>query len=191
MKAKLIKSFVTVALLGLAICAAVLPTTTATCRIPGREMVRSAPMSSALALWVSAPIIRRGCPDNARRCHRGDLLFEIEPGRLPAPDGRGLQPAAESRIEPDVARAKPPSGNRRYPQVHVNALQSLHSAQDSLQAAQAPLAYGKANLELAKLNLSYTKVVAPVEGYVTNMNTSPGTHVTAGNQLMALVNTSS
>jgi multidrug resistance efflux pump len=30
-----------------------------------------------------------------------------------------------------------------------------------------------------------------VEGYVTNMNTSPGTYVTAGNQLMALVDISS
>jgi multidrug resistance efflux pump len=41
------------------------------------------------------------------------------------------------------------------------------------------------------LNLSYTKVFAPVNGYVTNMNTSAGTYVTAGIQLMALVDTSS
>jgi multidrug resistance efflux pump len=41
------------------------------------------------------------------------------------------------------------------------------------------------------LNLSYTKVFAPVDGYVTNMNTSEGTYITAGVQLMALVDTSS
>jgi multidrug resistance efflux pump len=34
-------------------------------------------------------------------------------------------------------------------------------------------------------------VFAPVDGYVTNMNTSEGTYVTAGAQLMALVDTSS
>ena len=44
---------------------------------------------------------------------------------------------------------------------------------------------------MARLNLGYTKVVSPLEGYVTNMNTSSGTYVTAGNQLMALVDTSS
>jgi multidrug resistance efflux pump len=58
-------------------------------------------------------------------------------------------------------------------------------------AAQAQLASAKANLELAELNLGYTKVLAPVDGYVTNMNTSPGTYVTAGVQLMALVDVSS
>jgi multidrug resistance efflux pump len=73
----------------------------------------------------------------------------------------------------------------------VNAVQDLQNSQDSFLAAQAQLVSAKANLELAKLNLSYTKVVAPVEGYVTNMNTSPGTYVTAGNQLMALVDTGS
>ena len=70
-------------------------------------------------------------------------------------------------------------------------MQDLQNSQNSFLAAQAQLASAKANLELAKLNLSYTKVVAPVEGYVTNMNTSPGTYVTAGNQLMALVDTGS
>jgi multidrug resistance efflux pump len=41
------------------------------------------------------------------------------------------------------------------------------------------------------LNLGYTKVFAPVNGYVTNVNTSDGTYVTAGKQLLALVDTSS
>jgi multidrug resistance efflux pump len=70
-------------------------------------------------------------------------------------------------------------------------LQDFQNAQDSFAAAQAQLASAKANLELAKLNLGYTKVFAPVDGYVTNMNTSPGTDVTAGVQLIALVDTSS
>ena len=37
------------------------------------------------------------------------------------------------------------------------------------------------------MNLGYTRVIAPVNGYVTNMNTSEGTYVGAGKQLMALV----
>ena len=74
---------------------------------------------------------------------------------------------------------------------HVTARQDFQNAQDSSAAALAQLASAKANLELARLNLGYTKVFAPVDGYVTNMNTSDGTYVTAGVQLMALVDTSS
>ena len=74
---------------------------------------------------------------------------------------------------------------------HVNALQNIQNAEDSFDAARAQLTSAKANLELARLNLSYTKVFAPVDGYVTKMNTSDGTYVTAGIQLMALVDTSS
>jgi len=33
--------------------------------------------------------------------------------------------------------------------------------------SEAQLASAKANLQLARLNLSYTKVFAPIEGYVT------------------------
>ena len=43
------------------------------------------------------------------------------------------------------------------------------------------------SLETAQLNLGYTKVFAPVDGYLTNnINTSPGTYVNAGEQLLAL-----
>ena len=69
--------------------------------------------------------------------------------------------------------------------------QDYQNAQDNFAAAQAQLVSAKANLELARLNLSYTKVFAPVNGYVTNMNTSEGTYVNAGKQLMALVDRSS
>jgi len=58
---------------------------------------------------------------------------------------------------------------------HVVAQQDFQNAQDNFSAAQAQLISAKANLELARLNLSYTKVFAPVNGYVTNMNTSEGT----------------
>ena len=77
------------------------------------------------------------------------------------------------------------------PVVSVAGQVSLQLRQHLLEAAQAQLISAKANLELARLNLSYTKVFAPVNGYVTNMNTSEGTYVTAGKQLIALVDGSS
>ena len=60
-----------------------------------------------------------------------------------------------------------------------------------LAAAQADTAAAQAELDYANLNLGYTKIFAPVDGYITNMNTSAGTYVYAGQQLLALVDASS
>jgi multidrug resistance efflux pump len=142
-----------------------------------------------IAPRVSGPIIRVAVRDN-QSVHQGDLLFEIDPA-----DFQAQADAAAGQVQTAEANLKQQSQNlQRQTELYrtrVNALQDFQNAQDSFEAARAQLASAKANLELARLNLSYTKVVAPVEGYVTNMNTSPGTYVTAGNQLMALVDTSS
>jgi len=52
-------------------------------------------------------------------------------------------------------------------------------------------AAAEAQLNLAQLNLTYTKVVSPVNGFITNMHLAVGTYVTAGEALMALVDTDS
>jgi membrane fusion protein (multidrug efflux system) len=45
----------------------------------------------------------------------------------------------------------------------------------------------KAQLEEARLQLSYTRIVAPRDGYITKKSIEPGTNVQAGQPLMALV----
>ena len=142
-----------------------------------------------IAPRVSGPIIVVAVRDN-ERVKKGDLLFEIDPNDFQAQvDIAGGQvqnaQATFTQQQQNLQRQTDLYRNR------VNALQDFQNAQDSFAAVQAQLASAKANLELAKLNLGYTMVFAPVDGYVTNMNTSPGTYVTAGVQLMALVDTSS
>ena len=188
MKAKLIKSFVTVALLGLAIWAAV----SLYHRYLQNPWTRDGQVRAnvvGIAPRVSGPIIRVGVRDN-QPVHQGDVLFEIDPADFQArvDVAAGQVQTAEANLTQQTQNLQ---GQTELYRTRVNALQDLQNAQDSFLAARAQLVSAKANLELAKLNLSYTKVVAPVEGYVTNMNTSPGTYVTAGNQLMALVDTSS
>jgi len=142
-----------------------------------------------IAPRVSGPIIQVRVTDN-QPVRKGDLLFEIDPS-----DFQAQVDIAAGQVENDEATFKQQQQNLGRQtdlfRTHVNALQDFQNAQDSFAAARAQLASAKANLELARLNLSYTKVFAPVDGYVTNMNTSPGTYVTAGIQLMALVDTSS
>jgi multidrug resistance efflux pump len=142
-----------------------------------------------IAPRVSGPIVRMAVHDN-HPVHQGDLLFEIDPE-----DFQAQVNLATGQVQNAEANLKQQAQNlQRQTELYrtrVNALQDFQNAQDSFEAARAQLASAKANLKLARLNLGYTKVVSPLEGYVTNMNTSSGTYVTAGNQLMALVDTSS
>jgi multidrug resistance efflux pump len=142
-----------------------------------------------IAPRVSGPIIHVAVRDN-QQIKTGELLFEIDPAdftaQLDVASGEVLNSEATlKQRQQDLDRQTGLYKN------HVVAQQDFQNAQDNFSAAQAQLVSAKANLELARLNLSYTKVFAPVNGYVTNMNTSEGTYVTAGKQLMALVDTSS
>jgi len=142
-----------------------------------------------IAPRVSGPIVRVAVRDN-QQIKVGDLLFEIDPtdftAQLNVASGQVLNSEANlKQRQQDLDRQSQLYKN------NVVAQQDFQNAQDNFSAAQAELISAKANLELARLNLSYTKVFAPVNGYVTNMNTSEGTYVTAGKQLIALVDGSS
>jgi RND family efflux transporter MFP subunit len=142
-----------------------------------------------IAPRVSGPVIHVAVHDN-QEVKKGELLFEIDPADFQAQvnlsTGQVLNAEANLTLQQQNLQRQTVLYRTR-----VNALEDFQNAQDSFAAAQAQLVAAKANLELARLNLSYTKVVATVDGYVTNMNTSDGTYVTAGSQLMALVDTNS
>ena len=142
-----------------------------------------------IAPRVSGPIVQVAVRDN-QQVKKGDLLFEIDPA-----DFQAQLDLATGQVHNAEANLKQQRQNLDRQtdlyKTRVNALEDLQNAQDSFAAAEAQLAAARASMKLAALNLSYTKVLAPVDGYVTNMNTSPGTYVTAGSQLMALVDTDS
>jgi multidrug resistance efflux pump len=142
-----------------------------------------------IAPRVSGPIIRVAVRDN-QQVKKGDSLFEIDPtdfqAQVDVATGQVLN--AEANLK---QRQQDLDRQTDLYKKHVTAEQDFQNAQDAFLAAQAQETSAKANLELAKLNLAYTKVFAPVDGYVTNMNTSEGTYVTAGKQLIALVDTGS
>ena len=142
-----------------------------------------------IAPRVSGPIIRVAVRDN-QQVKQGDLLFEIDPNDFQAQVGIAAGQVENAKATFTQQQQNLQRQTELY-RTHVNALQDFQNAQDSFASTQAQLASAQASLELAKLHLAYTKVLAPVDGYVTNMNTSPGTYVTAGVQLMALVDTSS
>lgn len=142
-----------------------------------------------IACRVSGPIVQFPVRDN-QPVKKGDLLFEVDPSTYQATVDQcaaKLQQAQAAQIQ---AQQELQRQTQLY-QTKVTDLRDLQDAQDSLAAVTANVAAAAADLELARLNLSYTKIVAPVDGYLTNVNTSPGTYVYAGQQLLALVDISS
>ena len=88
------------------------------------------------------------------------------------------------------------------------AMASLDSARAGLDNALAELAQARANLgeadannpemrsavaelERAELDLSYARPVAPVNGYVTDLDLSPGSYASIGTPMLSLINTDS
>jgi multidrug resistance efflux pump len=142
-----------------------------------------------IAPRVEGPIVQFPIRDN-EPVKRGDLLFEIDPSTFQAAVNNAqakLQQAQAAEIQAQQELAR----QTQLYETKVNDLRDLQNAQDSFAAAVANTAAAQATLQTAQLNLSYTKVFAPVDGYMTNINTSVGQYVYVGQQLLALVDTSS
>jgi multidrug resistance efflux pump len=138
-----------------------------------------------IAPRVSGPIINIPLRDN-QEVKIGDLLFEIDPATFQAAldQARGelLQAEADfTQKTQNLARQK------QLFETRVIDAEDFEDAQDAFAASQAAVATAQANVRLAQLNLEYTKVFSPVNGYLTNLTTSPGTYVSAGEQLLAVV----
>lgn len=182
------KIFVTVVAVVLAVVASLLLYS----RYINRPWTRDAQVRAnivGIAPRVAGPIVKIPIVDN-QAVKKGDLLFEIDPSTFQAAvdnaEGKLKQAqAAQIQAQQELQR------QTELYETKTNDLRDLQNAQDSYAAASANVVAAQAELETARLNLSYTKVVAPVDGYLTNMNTSVGTYVYAGEQLLALVDISS
>jgi RND family efflux transporter MFP subunit len=137
-----------------------------------------------IAPRVAGPIINIPVHDN-QEVKAGDLLFEIDPADYKT--ALASAKASVANLEANLLQKQQDLDRetdlfRR----NVDSKQLFQNAQNSYAEAQAQLNAARANLQQAELNLGYTKVYAPVDGYLTDVNTSPGTYVHVGDQLLAL-----
>jgi multidrug resistance efflux pump len=137
---------------------------------------------------IAGPIVQIPVKDN-QAVKKGDLLFQIDPRTFQAAldQAKGVLAQTQAKLVDLEANAK-----RAVDLLAKNVI-SREQYDDQVQAfeaAKADVEAAQAAVENAQLNLEFTTVVSPVDGYLTNVNTSPGTYVAAGQQLLALVDTS-
>jgi RND family efflux transporter MFP subunit len=137
---------------------------------------------------VSGAVVQMPVHDN-QLVRKGDLLMEIDPSHyriaVEQAEANVAARAAELRMRrADAARRADMDSLVVSKEARDNASQTASTAAAQLQQAQAAL-------DAAKLNLERTKVVSPVDGYVTNLNVFRGDYATAGAAKLAIVDSHS
>jgi len=114
----------------------------------------------------------------------GDVLFEIDRARFALALDQADAAVRAQQVAHDQA-ARDVKRNRSLGQL-VSA-ETVEQSQTRLQQTDAALAQAKVQLDVAKLNLERSRVIAAVDGRVTNLDLRVGAYATAGHPVMALV----
>jgi RND family efflux transporter MFP subunit len=137
---------------------------------------------------VSGAVVEMPVIDN-QFVHKGDLLMQIDPAhyKIAVEQAKASVAArnAELRMRRDDAARRADMDNE------VVSKESRDNATQAASGATANLQQAQAALDAAELNLERTKVIAPVDGYVTNLNTHRGDYATAGAAKLAIVDSHS
>jgi multidrug resistance efflux pump len=116
---------------------------------------------------------------------RGDVLFRIDPDRFHLALRQAEAALAGRKATLDQAT----SDLERYRQLSENVVskQKLEQAVAAEQLADAGYQAALADRDVARLNLARSEVRASVGGRITNMELRPGTYVSVGKGVLALV----
>ncbi|MGV8995426.1 MAG: efflux RND transporter periplasmic adaptor subunit [Parvibaculaceae bacterium] len=121
--------------------------------------------------------------------HAGDVLFVIDRARYQLALDQASATADSRRIEMEQFER---DATRKKDLHNASVSQSAREqAETSAEAAAASYAQAKAALDLAKLDLDRTKVLAPVNGHVTNLQLRKGDYGHAGTPVVAVVDADS
>jgi RND family efflux transporter MFP subunit len=137
---------------------------------------------------VSGAIVELPVRDN-QFVRKGDLLMLIDPSHFRIAVEQALANVAARKAELLMRR----DDERRRADMDslVVSKESRENAAHTANAADAQYQQAVASLNAAKLNLARTRVVSPVDGYVTNLNVYRGDYAIAGNAKLAVVNSDS
>lgn len=136
---------------------------------------------------VTGQVVKINVKDN-QQVNIGDVLFEIDPARFELTLRQAK--AAEEAAKVTLAQAIRES-NRNRELKDLVAAEVTEQGQSRVEEARAALLQAVVNRDKAQLDLDRTKVLAAVDGTVTNLDLRTGSYVTASKPVMALVDRNS
>ncbi|NMZ45077.1 efflux RND transporter periplasmic adaptor subunit [Pseudomonas oryzihabitans] len=116
---------------------------------------------------------------------KGDLLLQIDPEHYEI----AVHQAEASVAARKATLAMRQQNARRRADIDslVVSRENREDASSAALAAEADLRQAQAQLESARLNLKRTRVLAPVDGYVTNLSVFKGDYAAAGAPKLAVI----
>jgi RND family efflux transporter MFP subunit len=141
-----------------------------------------------VAADVSGIVVDVPVRDN-QRVKKGDLLMQIDPEhyQLAVKQAQALLASRKATWEMRKLNAK----RRADMDELVISAENRDDASNIASSALADYQMAQAQLEAAELNLSRTRVLASVDGYVTNLNVHRGDYARVGDAKMAVVDMNS
>ncbi|MDY7578388.1 HlyD family secretion protein [Herbaspirillum sp. RTI4] len=137
---------------------------------------------------VSGQIIDLPIRDN-QLVHKGELLMQIDPARYQIALQQAEAAVMERKAGLDMRRAQ--ARRRADMDSLVVSRETREDADTQASAAEAQYQAAVAQRDSARLNLERTKLVAPVDGYVTNLNARRGDYASAGVAKIAIIDSHS
>lgn len=141
-----------------------------------------------VAADVSGTVVAVPVRDN-QQVKKGDLLLQIDPEHYEVAVKQAQALVASRKATWDMRKV---NAKRRADMDNlVISTESRDDASNIATSAQADYQLALAGLEAAELNLRRTRVLASVDGYVTNLNVHPGDYARIGEAKMAVVDMNS
>lgn len=137
---------------------------------------------------VSGRIVELPVADN-QFVHKGDLLMVIDPTDYTI--GVSLAEAALEQARATAENAQAESRRRQALNDLAATTEEKQTYAANALAAQAGFRHASANLDQANVNLKRTRILSPVNGYVTNLLVQLGDYVNIGQKSISVVNADS
>jgi RND family efflux transporter MFP subunit len=141
-----------------------------------------------VAADVSGVVIDVPVKDN-QPVKKGDLLMQIDPEHYQLAVKQAEAMVASRKATWEMRKVN--ANRRKDMDALVISAESREDASNVATSAQADYQLAIAQLDAAKLNLQRTKVLAAVDGYVTNLNVHRGDYARIGEAKMAVVDQNS
>jgi len=117
--------------------------------------------------------------------HKGDLLFVVDTARYEVALEEAQAALQAARIE--AALKQDEAARRASLEAVVVSSENQQAAKSAASTAGAKVRQALSAVAAAELNLARTRVVSPVDGFVTNLNVHAGDYAVVGRPLIAIV----
>jgi RND family efflux transporter MFP subunit len=142
----------------------------------------------AMAPEVAGRIVELPVADN-QFVHKGDLLMVVDPTDYKI--GVSLAEAAVEQARATAQNAEAEFQRRQKLDDLAASTEEKQTFAANALAAQAGYRRASANLDQANVNLRRTRILSPVNGYVTNLLVQLGDYVNIGQKSISVVNADS